>query len=85
MYAAETFVFCFPDQHNISLADSKIESARLLLLIMYAHSKTFVANVRADTTFVVATSQSQCVALLRSLTAAAAVTYAINYNGGMAE
>ena len=64
MYAlslAKTFVFCCLDQHNKSLADSKIESARLLLP-MYERSKTFVVNVRANTTFVVATGQSQRVA-----------------------
>ena len=45
MYAglrlAKTFVFCCPEQINKRLADSKIESVRLLLQ-MYARSKTFV-------------------------------------------
>ena len=70
-----------PDQHNKRLANSKIESARLLLP-MYACSKTFVANVRANTTFVVATSQSQRVAFM---TRSATVTFAINSNGGVVE
>ena len=72
MYAAKTFVFCCPDQHNKSLVDSKIEPARLLLA-MYERSKTFV----------VATSQSQRVAFIPR--GSAAVTYAVNNNGGMAE
>ena len=41
---------------------------------MYARSKTFVANVRMNTTFVVATSQSQSVAFIPR--GSAAVTYA---------
>ena len=54
---------------------------KTLLLPMYARSKTFVVNVRANTTFVVATSQSQRIALSRG---SAAVTYVDNTNGGMA-
>ena len=53
-----------------------------LLLLMYARSKTFVANIRANATFIVATSQSQLVALSHG---SAAVTYAVNNNGRMAE
>ena len=84
MYAglAKTFVFCCPDQLNKRLADSKIESARRLLP-MYARSKTFVVNVRANSTYVVATSQSQRVAF--TSLGLAAVTCAVNNNGGLAE
>ena len=85
MYAglklAKTFVFCYPDQHNKGLADSKIELARLLLP-MYARSKTFVANVRVNTTFFVATSQSQSLAFMKP---SATVTFVINKNGGVVE
>ena len=77
---AKTVVFCCPDQLNKSLTD-KIESVRLLLPL-YARSKPFVVNVRANSTFVVATSQSQRVALSRG---SAVVIYAANTNGGMAE
>ena len=78
---AKTVVFCCPDQLDKRLADSKIESVRLLLP-MYARWKTFVANVRANSTFVVATRQSQFVALPRG---SAAVTHAVNNNGEMSE
>ena len=77
---AKTVVFCCSDQLNKRLTDSKIESVRLVLP-MYARSKTFVVNVRANSTFVVATSQSQRVALSRG---SAAVTYVANTNDGMA-
>ena len=68
MYAglrlAKTFVCCCPDQLNKRLTDSKIESDRRKL-----------CSVRAKSTFVVASSQSQCVAFMtRSVT----VTFAIN-------
>ena len=43
---------------------------------MYARWKTFVANVHANSTFVVATSQLQFVALSRG---SAAVTHAVNF------
>ena len=49
---------------------------------MYARSNTFVVNVRANSMFVVATSQSQRVVLSCG---SAAVTYAANINGGMGE
>ena len=70
---AKTVVFCCPDQLNKSLTDSKIESVRLLLP-MYARFQKlllFNNNVCANSTFVVATSQSQRVALSRG---SAAVT-----------
>ena len=68
MYAglrlAKTFVCCCPDQLNKRLTDSKIESVRRKL-----------CSVRAKSTFVVASSQSQRVAfMMRSAT----VTFAIN-------
>ena len=68
MYAglrlAKTFVCCCPDQLNKRLTDSKIESVRRKL-----------CSVRAKSTFVVASSQSQRVALM---TRSATVTFAIN-------
>ena len=75
MYAglrrAKTFVCCCPDQLNKRLADSKIESVRRLL-----------CSVRANSTFVVASSQSQRVAfMMRSAT----VTVAINNYGGLVD
>ena len=57
MYAglrlAKTFVCCCPDQLNKRLTDSKIESVRRKL-----------CSVRAKSTFVVASSQSQRVAFM---------------------
>ena len=68
MYAglrlAKTFVCCCPDQLNKRLADSKIESVRRLL-----------CSVRTNSTFVVASSQSQHVAFM---TRSVIVTFAIN-------
>ena len=68
MYAglrlAKTFVCCCPYQLNKRLADSKIESVRRLL-----------CSVRANSTFVVASNQSQRVAFM---TRSATVTFAIN-------
>ena len=65
MYAglrlAKTFVCCCPDQLNKCLANSKIESVRRLL-----------CSVRAKSTFVVASSQSQRVAFM---TRSATVTF----------
>ena len=76
MYAglrlAKTFVCCCPDQLlNKRLADSKVESVRRLL-----------CSVRANSTFVVASSQSQRVALM---TRSATVTFAINNYGGLVD
>ena len=69
MYAglrlAKTFVCCCPDQLNKRLTDSKIESVRRKL-----------CSVRAKSTFVVASSQSQHVAFMTRL---ATVTFAINH------
>ena len=66
MYAgprlAKTFVCCCPDQLNKRLTDSKIESVRRKL-----------CSVRAKSTFVVASSQSQRVAFM---TRSAAMTFA---------
>ena len=75
MYAglrlAKTFVCCCPNQLNKRLTDSKIESVRRLL-----------CSVRANLTFVVASSQSQRVAfMMRSAT----VTVAINNYGGLVD
>ena len=67
MYAglrlAKTFVCCCPDQLNKRLTDSKIESVRRKL-----------CSVRANSTFVVASSQSQRIAFM---TRSATVTFAI--------
>ena len=75
MYAglrlAKTFACCCPDQLNKRLADSKIESVRRKLCI-----------VRAKSTFVVASSQSQRVAFM---TRSATVTFAINNYGGLVD
>ena len=75
MYAglrlAKTFVCCCPDQLNKCLADSKIESVRRLL-----------CSVRANSTFVVASSQSQRVAFM-TRSATVSVTFAINNYGGL--
>ena len=75
MYAglrlAKTFVCCCPDQLNKRLADSKIESVRRKLY-----------SVRAKSTFVVASSQSQRVAFT---TRSATVTFAINNYGGLVD
>ena len=65
MYAgrrlAKTFACCCPDQLNKHLADSKIKSVRRLL-----------CSVRANSTFIVPSSQSQLVAFMtRSATIAA--------------
>ena len=68
---AKTFVCCCPDQLNKRLADSKIESVRRLL-----------CSVRANSTFVVASSQSQRVAFM---TRSATVTFAINNYGGLVD
>ena len=66
MYAglrlAKTFVCCCPDQLNKRLTDSKIESVRRKL-----------CSVRAKSTFVVASSQSQRVAFM---TRSATMTFA---------
>ena len=75
MYAglrlAKTFVCCCPNQLNKRLTDSKIELVRRLL-----------CSVRANLTFVVASSQSQRVAfMMRSAT----VTVAINNYGGLVD
>ena len=68
MYAglrlSKTCVCCCPDQLNKRLTDSKIESVRRML-----------CSVRAKSTFVVASSQSQRVAFM---TRSATVTFAIN-------
>ena len=68
MYAglrlAKTFVCCCIDQLNKRLADSKIESVRHLL-----------CSVRANSTFVVASSQSQRIAFM---TRSATMAFAIN-------
>ena len=69
MYAglrlAKTFVCCCPDELNKRLADSKIESVRHLL-----------CSVRANSTFVVASSQSQRVAFIFFMTRSATMTFA---------
>ena len=75
MYAglrlAKTFVCCCLDQLNKRLADSKIESVRRLL-----------CSVRVNSTFVVASSQSQRVAFM---THSATVTFAINNYDGLVD